>query len=64
MKSQEQTIMFYEQALIEISKGRGAYKEDPLDHAKSTIDHMTTVALKALKYVEEDNLDEWSPDDE
>ena len=41
-------------ALSEISKGRGPYKRDPLEHADSCIEAMKQVALDALagKYPE------------
>ena len=42
-------IKLYKAALKEISKGRGAFKMDPLEHAHSCIDDMKEIAEKALR---------------
>lgn len=39
----------YKAALVEISKGRGPFKLDPLEHANSCIECMKTVAITALE---------------
>jgi hypothetical protein len=38
-----------EEALREIAKGAGPYSRDPLEHARSTIEAMKSLAKEALK---------------
>lgn len=45
----EAEIAALREALTEISKGEGAYRLDPLEHASNTIDSMKNLALSALK---------------
>ena len=50
-------LRLYESALKEISKGRGPYNRDPLEHAHNCIEAMTEVAKQALKL-------EYDPDED
>lgn len=39
----------YEQALLEITEAKGAFKCDPFEHAKSVIHDMHAIAVKVLQ---------------
>jgi len=43
------------EALSEISKGEGAYSMDPMEHAKNTIENLTSLAKETLKSIYHDN---------
>ena len=46
--------------LIEIAKGAGAYKQDPLEHARAVIEDSINLARAALRDQKEGNSDvEW-----
>ena len=43
------TIAELQDALKEISLGKGAFSRDPQQHANNTIENMKSIALQALK---------------
>lgn len=49
MESDQAKIARYEKALREITRSRGPYKMDELEHADSTISAMKEVAEMALR---------------
>lgn len=44
-------IEILKQALVEITKGEGAYSKDPLKHAENCINNMIKIATDALSKV-------------